>query len=284
MTLVQELARHALARHPDRATMVLEKLDETEVVRLLERSRPTGAAAIVERLSPHYTAAVLSGLSPERAAQILDALPVVSATRVMRRTDHELREALLARIDPKRARTIRTALRFRQGSAGALMDPDVLALPPELSTREALQRVRKTPELARYNLYVVDQTDRLVGALNLRELLLARGRLQLADLMTREPHRVVATADRASLLAHPGWKEVHALPVVDEADVFLGVIRYRVFRQLEEEVRAARSDDVDTSAALGQVIAVGAWGLLDAFSGAAKLETGRKAGDTDQGR
>ena len=275
MKLVRELAQHALEHHPDRAATVLERLDEAETIRLLERGSLESASAVLERLSPHYATAVLRGLKRERAARMLDALPVDVAVRVVRRADGGLQEALLALVDPNRARSIRSVLGFREGSAGALMDPDVLALPSDLSVREALRRVRKDPNLARYNLYVVDQAQRLVGALNLRELLLARGRLSLSDLMTRDPHRVLATADRATVLAHPGWKEVHALPVVDEANAFLGAIRYRVLRQLEVELLASRSGDLETSAAFGQVIAAGARGVLDAFSGAAELEFGR---------
>lgn len=283
MKLVRELAQYALEHYPDRATIVLERLDEAETIRLLDCGGLASATAVVERLSPHYATAVLRGVKPERAAKMLDSLPVDTAARIVRRADPDDQQTVLALVDPKRAKMIRAVLRFPEGSAGALMDPDVLALPSELSAREALQRVRKDAKRTRYNVYVIDQEQRLVGALNLRELLMARGRLLLADLMTREPFRVVATADRASVLAHPGWKEVHSLPVVDDANVFLGAIRYRVLRQVEEELLAPRSDEIETSAAFGQVIAAGARGLLDAFSGAAELELGRKSSGTKKG-
>jgi len=282
--LERELARHALEHHPGRATTVLERLDESEAVRVLGTCPVSSAAAVVACLSPPYATAVLGGVKSERAGRILGALPVDTAARLVRRTPKDVQTALLAHVDPKHANSIRAVLRFPEGSAGALMGPDVLALPSELNARDALERVRKGAELARYNLYVVDQEQRLVGALNLRELLLARRSTPLTDLMTRNPHRVVATADRASVLANPGWKAVHALPVVDEAGVFLGAIRYRVLRHLEEELLAARTDDFDTSAALGQVVVEGARGLLDALSGAADVEMGRRGSGPDEER
>ena len=147
------------------------------------------------------------------------------------------------------------------------MDPDVLAFPVGLSAEAALQRIRGAPELARYNLYVVDTDQRLVGALTLRELLLADGSASLGELMVRDPLRVVASADRASVVSHPGWKKVHALPVVDEDGAFLGAIRYRVLRQLEEQLLARSHEDADAGLALGQLIAAGARGILDSVSG-----------------
>lgn len=281
MKLVSRLAQHALEKDPDRATLVLERLEESETARLLEQGGIAPGVAVLQRLSPHYGAAVLSGLDAERGARILGGLPADAAARVLRRVAPDVQESLLGHVEPKRARALQTLLRFREGTAGALMDPDVLALPHELSAREALQRVRKVPELARYNLYVVDPAQSLVGALNLRELLLARGRQTLAELMTRDPHRVNAAADRASVVAHPGWKEVHSLPVVDDAEAFLGAIRYRVVRRLEEEFLRARSEDIEASAAFGQVIAAGARGLLDAVSGAVER---REEGRTDGAR
>ncbi len=280
MKLERQLAEHVLEKHPEQAVIVLERLDEAEIIHLLDSSSLASAAIIIERLSPHFAAAVVGGVKCGRAAQILDTVNLDSATRLLRRVSEERREALLAEVTERRARSLCSLLQFDEGSAGALMDPDVLALPSVLSAREALQRVRSNPALSRDYIYVVDPIQRLVGAMNLRELLLARGRIPLTDLMVRDPYRVVATADRASVLMHPGWKEVHALPVVDHMDAFLGAIRYRVFRQLEDEFLAPRDEDVEAGSAFAQVIAAGARGLLDAVTGSAERDMGRNAGGT----
>ncbi len=273
--LVNQLAQHALETHPNQVTTVLERIPQEDAVRFLGAARLENAAKIVECLSPNVAPAVLHAMKTDRAAHVIETLAVDSSARVLRRMDEDRQQAILSLVDPKRARSIRSVLRFREGSAGALMDPDVLALPSDLSAREALARIRKVPELARYNLYVVGDTQKLVGALNLRELLLGRGRLPLSDLMTRDPHRILATADRASVLAHRGWREVHSLPVVDTTDAFLGAIRYRVLRRLEEDLVIHRGEDAEAGAAFGQLIAAGARGLIDAVSGAAGFEQGR---------
>ncbi len=267
MTLLSELAEHTLEKHPRSASTVLERLDEEDSAGMLDRCALASAAAIVQRLSPHYAVAVLARVKPERAGQILEAIPIDSAVRLIRRMETPLQASLLDALSPKRGQSIRTLLRFREGSAGALMDPDVLALPQELSAREALQRVRKNPEMARYTLYIVDQEQQLVGALNLRELLNARGRAILSDIMVPNPFRIEAGADRASVLSHAGWKEVPSLPVVDESNAYLGVIRYRTLREVEREFFAPQDRDSNAGQALGQVIAAAAGGVLDAFAG-----------------
>ncbi len=275
MTLVRRLAEHVIEQHPSRAVTALERLGEEETVECLGRGSVESAAAIVRRLSPQYVTAVLRGVDPKRIASMLESLPNDTAARVVRRADEATLGIILNHLQPGAAQRLRAVLRFPEGSAGALMDPEVMALPQELSVHEALQRVRKAPETARYNVYVVDQEQRLAGAVNLRELLIARGQSALSDLMIRDPHRLLASADRATVIAHTGWKEVHALPVVDDGDAYLGAIRYRVLRRLEEDLLAPRGEDMDTGAAFGQVISAGVLGVLDALSGGTPAEQRR---------
>ena len=44
-----------------------------------------------------------------------------------------------------------------------------------------------------------------------------------------------AHATRETIVSHPRWRDVHALPVTDDAGRLLGAIRYGTFRRLEEE-------------------------------------------------
>lgn len=269
MSLENRFAQYVLEHHPGEAVASLERLDQAEVVDRLSRGPVEGAATILRRLSPQYACAVLGGVDPQRAARMLESLPNDVAARVIRRAEDDVRDAILELLGSRTAQLLRAVLEFPEGSAGALMDPEILALPRELSAREALARIRKTPDTVRYNVYVVDQDQRLVGALNLRELLCARARSLLSELMVREPHRLQARADRQSVVSHPGWQEVHALPVVDESNVYLGAIRYRVLRRLERDMLDRQGGDIDTGSALGQVIAVGAMGVIDALAGSA---------------
>lgn len=278
MGLTRELADALVREHPERAAFVLERLEPEAAVAILARGEAADAAALLRRLSPQRASHVLGRLPPERGAVLLARLDLDQAVRLVRRLGLQVRQQMLEQLDAKRARAISALLAFAEGTAGALMDPDVLALPQGLSAREALARVRSEPEHARYNLYVVDDEQRLVGALNLRELLLARPNQTLAELMTPGPIRLEAGADRSAIVSHPGWREVHALPVVDERGCYLGAIRYRTLRELEEALLRRVDEDQSTSAALGQLFAAGAAGLFEALGGTGDAAAGARHG------
>jgi magnesium transporter len=130
---------------------------------------------------------------------------------------------------------------------------------------EAVDRVREAAGEARYNLYVVDRDQLLVGVVNLRELLMAEPGAPLSSLMKTAVHRLSARADRPTVVSHPGWRLVHALPVVDERGRYLGAVRYRTMRRLEEGLRNDGTEEGATARALGGLLRAGASAVLEAL-------------------
>lgn len=266
MQLASTLADQLLRAHPERAAAVLERRSPADAVTLLCRIESDEAADVLRRLSPQRAAHLLATLPLANAVAQVASLPLDTAARLLRRLDDAEQSAVLDALDARKARSLRALLRFPENTAGALMDPDVLALPLDLRADEALALVREQPEQARYNLYVVDAEQRLIGALNLRELLLAQGDDRLVDLMVPDPLRLAAEADRTRVVSHPGWREVHSLPVVDASGHYLGAVRYRTLRELEEALLRGHGGDRDAAEALGELFATGAAALLDAFT------------------
>jgi len=266
MKLERRLADGLVRSHPGHAAAVLERAGAEAGARAAARLPAETLAPVLGRMTPHGGMAILQSLPDEKLSRVLEELELDRAARFARRLPADRVAAVLGRMPERSARSLESLLRFPENSAGALMDPDVLAVSDDLTAREALTQVRENAEQARYNLYVVDAQQILVGVINLRELLLARSRARLADLMVRNPARLRASADRSVVVAHPGWREVHSLPVVDDAGAYLGAIRYRTLRALEETLFGRERRDDDVRSALGQLFAVGAGGLLDALA------------------
>lgn len=265
MDLDRTLAAAFLASHPRESSRVLETIAVEEAAALLLGVAPEDAAQVLERASSHFARTALAALSPSDGATLLAALPLDRATALVRGMEPEARERLLGGTDPDLGRAIRALLGFPDGTAGAVMDPKVLALRSDLPAAEALERVRSAPSHVLYNLYVVDEAQRLVGVLNLRELLLAPPDAGLGTVMQPPAWRLAALTDRRALVEHPGWREVHALPVVDRQGRFLGAVRYRTMRRLEDALRERASEpSAPTAEALGDLFWTGVAGLLDA--------------------
>jgi len=272
--LVQQLAQRLLEKYPERAARVIESAEIREGVGVLSRCSAASGAGVISSLPLHRAADLLARLDGPRGIEVLECLELDVAARLVRRIPQDIRERLLAIANPRRSRALRGLIRFPENSAGAVMDPDVLALPEDLSAREALERLREGEGQASYNVYVVDRDQLLVGALNLRELFLAEPARRLSDLMVRDPLRVTAESGIADLISHPGWKRVHSLPVVDAQGAYLGAVRYRTLRSLEEDLKSPTPKDADPARAFGELLATAAGGVLDALGG-----TSARSGD-----
>lgn len=265
MNLETRLATDLVAAHPLEAARVFERLRARDVAALLERLEIEPGARALRQMALHSAAAVVAELSQGWASEILERLPTEFAALLLRSVDAAARERLLATLSSRRARELRSLLAFPEKTAGSLMDPEILALPQDLTAKAALVRVREAASHARYNVYVVDRDQVLVGVINLHELLMARPGDLLSSLMQSAVHRLAARASRHDIVSNPGWRTVHALPVVDERGRYLGAVRYRTLRQLEEELRGALSEETTTARALGGLFRAGASAMLEAM-------------------
>ncbi len=255
------VATRFAADHPEEAALVLEQLSFADAAALLAELEPTQGARLVARLSAALAVDCLRSLPDRLVSGVLSELPIDLAARILMRASDETRESWLVAIPEERAEFLRRKLRYPPGTAGALVDPLVLALPVDLSVAEAQKQLRRSAERAYYYVYVVDREQRLVGALDIRELMLAETKETLGAVMHREVVTVSAHADLATVMSHPGWREFDALPVVDGAGVFFGIIRHRMMRQIAGRNDQEAQPMVRTLVSLGELY----WTGLSAF-------------------
>jgi magnesium transporter len=232
------LALNFTQEHPPDAALILERLSPDEAAAYFEQMPPRLAAAVLQKMVSSTAAECIARLSPQRFAQIVSVLPLDGTAALLRRLTPEQQEHLLKQAPPNIAPLLARLLGYPKNCAGALMDPLVLALPEDITVSEASARVRRAPRHALYYLYVIDRDQKLVGVLNLRELMLAAPRDSLAAVMHREVASLTALSDRVAITDHPFWRDVHALPVVDDHGVFLGVLRYETLRRIEDATKS----------------------------------------------
>ena len=244
------LSREFVRGHPADAARILEGLPVAEASALLEDLPAPAAAAGLGSMVAMSGAECLARMATRRAAKILDELPPDVGSGLLLRLGPREREALLDETPPKSAAALRRRLRFRAGTAGALADTRVISFADTTSAGEALAQLRRSPPPPYSYLYVVDREERLLGALSLHQLMTAPPRSPLASLMDPRLARLPAGADRAAILAADGWRQAHALPVVDDAGHLLGVVGHETLRRLEDEQGRQAQDAAGASLGL----------------------------------
>lgn len=276
------LARTFLEKHPYEAGLTLETAAPAEIAALLREMPLPTAAGVLERMTSTGGAACLVDFDIDHAGAVIESLSFDAAARMLRCMAAEERDRLLGAVSDRRAAPLKRLLTYPDGTAGSLMDPQVLALPEALLVRDALERVQRTAQHTLYYLYAVNPDQTLAGVMNLRELMLAAPQNRLSVVMHRRVERLPASAALASVLLHPGWREFHALPVTDNQERFLGAIRYKTLKKLEQESARRRLPDEALTAllSLGELCWIGFAGMLTGL--AATVFPGRLPANQDE--
>jgi len=264
------LARAFLGSHPARAAMALEQMPSDSAATVLGEIPPRTAAGVLREMTPPQAAACLSYLATEKAAGIIAETVAHDAAPVVRSLDPQVRDGLLALLPSATREQLRRMLAFRDGTAGAVMDPSVFQVPENIMVADARTRLRSAARDLLYYVYVTDDKHRLAGVLDIPELMLARARDPVSAAMHRDVESISALMPVALVRAHPGWHHFHAMPVVDEEGRLLGAIRYQTLRRLEREASGRAPDpSLLTARALGELFQLGATGVVAGVAAAA---------------
>jgi CBS domain-containing protein/sporulation protein YlmC with PRC-barrel domain len=183
-------------------------------------------ADVFEELEPDRQIQVLRDRTDEEVADVLAHMGADDAADLLGELAQERRLPILGMLPPATQTKIRALLGFHPSTAGGLMTPDLLALPPQATAQAALQHVRTATSVsteALLGVYVV-QDKRLVGSLNLPALLRADPTATLDDLADPHPVCVTTDADITEVAVRMTDFNLVTIPVVDPDNQLLGVI------------------------------------------------------------
>lgn len=234
----QRLTLGYLHAHPLEAAKQFESWNPQDVATLLEPYPAEDIAFVLEHVQAAQAAAVLQRLPEDMAVKVITALPTAMGMGVLRVLEPKVQEALFARLDQTVGPSLRLSILYPDGTAASLADPRVLTLPPDTSVAAALDRIKQERRHATYYHYVVERDGTLAGLVTTKELLGADPTQLVASVMNDQVVTLAAEATEEELLQHRHWRLYHTMPVVDRNHRFLGALRYRTLRRIEENSTA----------------------------------------------
>jgi magnesium transporter len=264
MTLEEKLLRRLAEGHPSEAATLLGEQTPEDAAGVLVRLPVEVGATVLGRTAPLVAAGALARLDSALASDLVAGLPLGRAAALLRHLEPATREGLLANLP--NAERLRALIAYPRGTAGALMDPSILALPSDLDLDDARRRLGEFSAHLALDLYLVDAQQRLVGVADLREVL-DPSRTGALHTLGRTVDPLSDYSDLASLSARPGWLQHDCLPVVDDRGTYLGAVRAERLRQVaQEEARRRSRGGADAVLALGELFWLGLSGLFSSLS------------------
>ena len=212
--------------HPADIADIVEEMTADERRAVFDELDVETAAEALGEVEPEMQAAIVGDLDEERAADILEEMDPDEAVDLLQDLPEERREELIELMDEEEGADVEELLAYPEDSAGGIMTTDFLALPRDLTTGQAIDRLRELqpdPALV-YYLYVVDSEGKLDGNLSLRDLVVASPDTPLTKVMNPNVLRVEADVPKEEVASLIAKYDLLALPVVDARRTLLGTV------------------------------------------------------------
>lgn len=199
---------------PQQRAEVFEALDTETVAEALAEVETEMQVEILQQLDIEMASDILSQMEPDDVADVLDDMTEAQS------------DVFLEQMEPEEAEAINRLLAYDDDTAGGLMTPEYVAIPAGLTCEETIERLRELAPRAEmiYYVYSVDEDERLVGVLSLRDLVVSPPSTPIQNIMVHNVIRVYVDDHADEVAQVIGRYNLLAVPVVDEEERLLGII------------------------------------------------------------
>jgi magnesium transporter len=218
------------------AASVMMMLPVPRAIELFDQPTMTRRGAILEKLDPTRAAHIIEGLSADERTDIIQQMGLTERRRVLSKVSNEVKAEL------------EHLLQYEEHTAGGIMTTEFVRLDPQMSVGDALRHVRSVAREKEsiYACYVLEpQTGKLLGAVSLRDLVMAEIGQPVTEVMRRRPVTVEASDDQESVAQKIAKYNLLAVPVLEKDGSVVGfvtvddVIDVLIEEQTEDILRMA---------------------------------------------
>jgi len=275
----EEQARAELAElHPADIAELYQNLDLAEAEYLFKLLDEDSAADVLMELDEDDRRKLLDAMPAEEIARQIDHLDTDDAVDLIQELDEDDRDEILSHIDDvEQAGDIIDLLKYDEHTAGGLMGTEMIVVNENWSMPECIKQMRLQAEDMDeiYNVYVVDNDNKLRGVLPLKEMITHPSVSKIKHVMEGDPVSVKAETPIDEVALDFEKYDLVAMPVVDSIGRLLGRItvddimdQVREASERDYQLASGLSSDVDTDdSVVAQTKARIPWLLIGIASG-----------------
>lgn len=237
--------------HPADIAEILDQLELKEAQYLFERLEPQLAAEVVLEVPEDRRDDLLGNYTgKEIAEELIEHFDSDDAADMIAELPEEVREEVLANIeDNEQRKEINELLTYDEHTAGGLMGKELVKVHAGSSMLDCVRELRAHAELIDdiYVILVVDDHDRLVGAIPLKSLLTTSLRTPVKDVYDPDVISVKAHEDVEEVNRLMGKYDLVMLPVTDDRGRLLGRI---TIDDVVDTIREEETEDAQRMAGM----------------------------------
>ena len=176
-------------------------------------------------------------LTIRQKVEALSLMEVGTAVELLQQLSKDERNSLTDLMSPEVRSEIRLLSSFEEDEIGSRMSTNYIEIPENASIKEAMSElIRQAPENDNMSmLYVVDDKGTFCGAVELKDLIIARENTKLSDITRYSYPYVYAKALVDDCLSSLIDYSEASIPVLDNDDKLIGVVTAQDFMEVIDE-------------------------------------------------
>ncbi len=249
---LDELSELLEGLHPSDVAELLEDLDEEQCVAFLELLPAEVAADVLPEVDEaEHAAELLAKLDPERIGEIVEDMADDDAADLIGELDPAEQARILAQLSESEASDIERLLHYAEDTAGGIMTREIVAISADLTTREAIDAVRRQASEADdfYTIFLVDARGHLNGVVSLQNLVIGDPGGPVSDLLEEAPAVVHVDMDQEEVGRTLSKYNLASIGVVDSSGRLVGRV---TFDDVIDVLEAETTEDILRFAAVSE--------------------------------
>ncbi|HET9839698.1 MAG TPA: CBS domain-containing protein [Candidatus Angelobacter sp.] len=212
--------------HPADIADILEELAPAEREAVFESLDEGVAAEALEEIDPKMQIELMRSIDSDKAADIVEEMDPDAAADLLGDLPEETSEEILKDMEPAERQEVSELLAFQENTAAGRMTTEYIALSPEHTVGDAIDRLRsfEGPTETISSIYLVDSQEKLIGSVPLVSLVLAAGATRMGALAPE--HVIYAETNTSDKDVAEMFDKYNllTLPVVDDQGKLAGII------------------------------------------------------------
>lgn len=220
----EELKQALSDYHENDIAGAIERLDtktRQRLYRILDPDIVSDIFSYLENVSQY-----IDELHPEKAADIIENMDADDAVDVLEEVDEGVREHLIELMDKESQEDIRLIRSYADDEVGSIMTTNYIHIKRGLSVKQAMKAlVTQAAENDNIStIYVEDEQGKFYGAIELKDLIIAREYTDIEEIISTSYPYVHAHEEISHCLERLKDYAEDSIPVLDDRNELIGVI------------------------------------------------------------
>jgi len=231
---------------------ILDELDFDEAIYIFKVLDSEKTAEILLELEDDLRENILSRLSPKEIAEELDELETNDAADIIAELSQSKKQEVISELqDVEHAKDIVDLLRYDEDTAGGIMHKELVKVNENWNVFTCIKQMRIQAEnISRvHSIYVVDDEDRLLGRLSLKDLLTTSAKTPISEVYIKKLNSVKVDAEDVDVARIMQKYDLEAIPVIDELGRLVGRI---TIDDIVDVIKDEANEDYQLAAGISQ--------------------------------